>query len=261
MTTWVLLRGLARESRHWGSFPSVLRSHVREGSRIVALDLPGNGAQWKRRSPASVELMVQAYREQLAAMCVRGPVVLLGLSLGAMVAAEWAYRHPQELAGCVLVNGSANGLTPAWQRLRPAAWAALLRALLLAGQPVGRERAILRLCSSAPDDALAALWAAYAMQSGTSPANVLRQLWAAARYRLPRRPPSLPVLVLSSGADRLVSPAGPAAMAASWGAPLIVHPGAGHELSLDAPHWLARQCAGFELSRVPACHRTDAWMP
>ena len=28
MSTWVLLRGLTRESRHWGDFPDILREHL-----------------------------------------------------------------------------------------------------------------------------------------------------------------------------------------------------------------------------------------
>ena len=39
MSTWVLLRGLAREARHWGEFPACLASRL-AGARLVAVDLP-----------------------------------------------------------------------------------------------------------------------------------------------------------------------------------------------------------------------------
>ena len=49
------------------------------------------------------------------------------MSLGAMVAVDWAARHPEELAGCVLINTSLRPFSPWYQRLRPANYGALLR--------------------------------------------------------------------------------------------------------------------------------------
>ena len=61
MSTWVLLRGLTRESRHWGEFPARLQSRF-ANSNVVALDLPGNGRLNAQRSPASIEAMADVYR-------------------------------------------------------------------------------------------------------------------------------------------------------------------------------------------------------
>ncbi|RYY52271.1 MAG: alpha/beta hydrolase, partial [Comamonadaceae bacterium] len=55
MTTWVLLRGLTREAGHWGAFPDLLRAQLQSGTRVIALDLPGNGALHAQRSPARIE--------------------------------------------------------------------------------------------------------------------------------------------------------------------------------------------------------------
>ena len=43
MTTWVFLRGLVRERRHWGKFPADFQRECPDAD-IVTLDLPGNGA-------------------------------------------------------------------------------------------------------------------------------------------------------------------------------------------------------------------------
>ncbi|KGF78004.1 hydrolase, partial [Massilia sp. JS1662] len=42
MNSWVLMRGLTRESGHWGTFMGKLQARFPD-DRIVALDLPGNG--------------------------------------------------------------------------------------------------------------------------------------------------------------------------------------------------------------------------
>lgn len=243
MTTWVLLRGLARESRHWGDFPRLLRQALPPGDEVLAPDLPGNGSRWRESTPASVEALAQAARAELQRRGVRPPVVLLALSLGGMVALQWAMRHPAEVAGCVLVNSSLRGLAPPWQRLRPRALAELL-CVTLQGDAHARERRVLRLTSNRPvRDALVDLWAAHARSAPVSRANMLRQLLAAARFRAPPAPPPVPLLLLASTQDRLASVRCSRAMARAWRVPLVEHPAAGHDLGLDDPAWLAQQAA------------------
>jgi pimeloyl-ACP methyl ester carboxylesterase len=70
--------------------------------------------------------------------------------------------------------------------------------------------------------------------------NGLRQLWAAARYRLPAQRPTPPVLVVHSLGDALVHPDCSLAIARHWDCALRQHPDAGHDLALDAPAWLAQ---------------------
>src|SRR5262245_59550277 len=101
MSTWLLLRGWARETRHWGAFPGELAAAL--GARVIAADLPGNGRLHGRRSPLSVARIADEVRE---AVPRSESLCLLGLSLGGMVAIEWALRHPAEIARCVLVNTS-----------------------------------------------------------------------------------------------------------------------------------------------------------
>ena len=52
--SWVFLRGLMRESRHWGEFPDQFRAALPHAD-IVTPDLPGNGAKRHLRSPLSVQ--------------------------------------------------------------------------------------------------------------------------------------------------------------------------------------------------------------
>ena len=245
MTTWVLLRGWTREAGHWGGFFSTLRASVPQGDRVVACDLPGNGTRFAQSSPMRVQGMVQALREDLENSGEKGPFAVVALSLGGMVALEWAGSHPQELAGCVLINSSVRGAAPFWQRLQPASYPRLLGILRPGLGLLQRERRILALTSNlrTQDEQLPAAWATLASAHPVSRLNTLRQLCAAARYRMPAQAPQVPMLLLASKSDRLVSPVCSHNLAARWGIPLRLHAAAGHDLPLDAPDWVAREVA------------------
>jgi pimeloyl-ACP methyl ester carboxylesterase len=252
VTTWVLLRGLGREARHWGRFPAELQRRLPGSDAVVTLDLPGNGRRWREPSPTQVAGLVQAARREIATYPHRPPYVLVALSLGGMVALQWAALEHRRVRACVLINSSLGGLSPFWQRLQPGAYAALLGLLLPGRTARSREECILRLTSNVPaSELLAAEWTAYAESCPVSRANLLRQLWAAARHRASGLPPPVPTLLLAGGGDRLVSPRCSRAMAQAWGAPLRVHPHAGHDLALDDPEWVVRQIGAWYATRFP----------
>ncbi|HEV8690995.1 MAG TPA: alpha/beta hydrolase, partial [Ideonella sp.] len=198
MSTWVLLRGLTRESGHWGSFPAQLRARL-PGARVLMLDLPGSGRWHASPCPARIEALVDDCRQQLDALGIRPPVYLLALSLGAMVAVDWAHHWPDELAGAVLINTSLRPISPFYQRLRPANYPALLGLALAPRRPREREAAILRLTSARAEELTAVVdeWVAIREARPVSAGNALRQLWAAARYRAPAYPPEVPMLLLA----------------------------------------------------------------
>ena len=237
MDTWLLLRGLTRESGHWGDFPPQLAARL-PGARILAIDLPGNGALYREASPLRVADMVAACRTQLAARGIHGPVHLLAMSLGAMVAVAWAAAHPREVAGCVLINTSFAGLSPFYRRLRPASYPSLL-GVLASGDARAREAAILRLTSRHAGPAVLEHWVALRRRHPVTPGNALRQLAAAARFRLPAQCPAVPMLILSGRRDALVDPRCSQALASHWQLAQAEHPDAGHDLPLDDGPWVA----------------------
>jgi pimeloyl-ACP methyl ester carboxylesterase len=244
VNTWVLLRGLTRESGHWGDFPETLRARLMD-ARVLTLDLPGTGVLNHLRSPADIEATMRHCRQQLAAQAIAPPYRLLAMSLGAMVAVAWAARHPDELAGCVLVNTSLRPFSPWYRRLRPANYGALLGVLLAPGTGRAREETILRLTSRhlSPGAAVVDDWTALREARPVSRANAMRQLLAAARYRAPTQAPAVPMLVLASRCDGLVDVRCSQRLARQWNAPFVEHPSAGHDLALDDGAWLAEQVA------------------
>lgn len=237
-TPWVLLRGLSRAAGHWGDVPRRLSRAT--GRPVHCLDLPGNGSAAALVSPTAVPDMAAHLQAEVVARGLQGPFDVVGLSMGAMVACEWAARHPQQVRSAILVNGSLRGLSPFHHRLRPAAYPALLRLAFTAPGDHRWEDTIFDLTSCRP--ALRAqvmpAWLQLRRAAPVRHGNVLRQLVAAARFRAPAEAPPVPALVLRGGADRLVDPRCSAAIARHWRLPLQTHPTAGHDLPLDEPGWL-----------------------
>ena len=243
MSTWVFLRGLTREARHWGDFPATFRAAFAgelSAGDILTPDLPGNGRRFAESSSLCVEAMMEACRRELHEQGRPPPYHLLAFSLGAMVAVAWALRHPEECRAAVLLNTSLRPHNPFQQRLRPSAWPALLRLLFLSG--LMRERAILELtCTRAEELAmLLPQWASYARDCPVSRANALRQLLAAARFTASEKP-AVPVLILSGLKDRMVDPRCSRQLARVWSCAYARHPDAGHDLPLDAGVWVASE--------------------
>ncbi len=243
MTTWVLLRGLMRETRHWGEFPGLFQGII--GARhVVTLDFPGNGRLHTQLSAASVAQMADYCHRELLKLDCPPPYNLLALSLGAMVAVSWNERHPSELENLVLINTSLSPYNPFYHRLRPENYPVLLGRLLL-GSVVERESMVLDLTSSMTSNvdkqAILDQWIAYARECPITRANILRQLWAAARYRALPAAPSASVLLLAGQQDRLVNVKCSIRLADEWGCPIRLHPAAGHDLPLDDGVWVSQQ--------------------
>ena len=160
MSAWILLRGLTRESRHWGDFPQILRDacpaarDARDrpaGQRPPESSRPARRASKRWRKAAATQLREQG---------IAPPYFVLAMSLGAMVAVAWAHRHPEEIGGCVLINTSLRPFSPLHHRLRPQNYLSLTKLLLRCGDAEERERTILRLtsCNAERPETLAA-WA------------------------------------------------------------------------------------------------------
>lgn len=245
MSHWVLLRGLTRESRHWGDFPAQLAAATDQPCTL--LDLPGNGDQAHLPSPTRVADMVVFARQSLQRQGLPPPYSVLAMSLGGMVATHWAQQHPAELARLVLVNTSMRPHSRLTERLRPQRWPALAAIAWHWSDPLAVETRVHRLTCQRTD-ALAqdvAAWRSVRGSAPVRPANAWRQLLAAARFSAQPEAPVCPVLLLSSAQDRLVNPVCSATLARAWQAPHRQHPWAGHDLPHDDPAWVCDAVAAW----------------
>jgi pimeloyl-ACP methyl ester carboxylesterase len=240
MTDWIFLRGLMREQRHWGAFVEEFVSRL-PAAMAYPVDLPGNGELNYLRSPMTVQEMVQACRSQVQEQGLAPPYRFLAVSMGAMVAVQWATAYPEEVAAMVLVNTSMRPFSAFHQRLRPQNYLSISRLALLGAGSRRWEQAILRMTTQHPGNDVLARWQALRDRYPVSRWNALRQLWAAAKFRAPLQKPEAAILLLASRQDQLVSVACSQAIARCWNVPLYVHPSAGHDLTLDDGPWVANQ--------------------
>lgn len=256
MSDWVFLRGLTRESAHWGDFPQRFEAAL-PGARVHLIDLPGNGARHRERSQATVAAMVADARQQCRRLGIHGPVNLLALSLGGMVATQWLHSAQQDIASAVLVNTSMRPFSPLHHRLQPHNLPSLLRLVVGNTSPEAAERLIWRMTSRQDpvDEAVLQAWIDARRRHPVQGANAVRQLFAAARFRAPAQAPRRPVLLLTSRGDRLVSSRCSESLARAWRCPLERHPDAGHDLPLDDPQWVIRRVGAWAAVTSPL------WMP
>lgn len=239
---WIFLRGLAREAGHWGEFPQAFEAAM-PGVKVIAVDLPGAGKNYGSECPLSVpEITEYVRREVKRDNQVTGAISLLSVSLGGMIAMEWMHRYPDELKRSVLINTSVASLTPFYKRLR---WQAMPRFFTARAKKdrVDTESVILSLISRRRDihPEVAQEWAQIAHQRPVSPQAALRQLYAAFRYKGIENPPPIPTLVVVGLGDELVDPCCSEDIHQAWGWPIVRHPWAGHDLTLDDGDWVIDQ--------------------
>jgi len=246
---WLLLRGLTRETRHWGTFPETLAAHL-PAAKVQCLDLPGVGRERGQPAPFTIAATTEDVRQRWLMLAAAGGSParewgVLGMSLGGMVALDWVSRHPRDFQRAVLVNTSAGRSCPPLCRLRPHSLRALVP-IVLARTPMAREAGVLSLISARSEnrEARVAEWAAIAEDAPVTARVLARQLLAAARFR---GPPTLgvKVLFLASQGDRLVNARCSERLARQYHASLSLHPSAGHDLALDDPGWVGERVAAW----------------
>lgn len=243
MATWILLRGLTRESGHWGSFLPLFQQAFPDDV-LLPLDFPGNGVWHTQASPCTVSAMVRHCRTQLAEQGIQPPYCVLALSLGAMVAVAWAQAHPEEISRQVLINTSLRPFSRFYQRFQPHNIATVGCLLLTAANAQAWEHAIWRITSCHSDPGVVNDWVRLRQLHPVTPLNALRQLWAASQFTAMGQPTATPTLLLASTHDRLVSVQCSRALAQHWHWPLAEHPSAGHDLPLDDGPWVLKHMFG-----------------
>ncbi len=245
---WLLLRGLARERRHWYDFPSCFKERLGV-KRVELLDVAGVGTECARAPRPSAQWLARDLARRVEALEPpdSGAWSVLGVSLGGMLALELCRLMPKQVLHAIVINASSRISFP-HQRMRPRAASALARIALLP-PGTGREEAVLALTahlSTAARRAHAERAASFARDAPMRSWAVTCQLVAALRFTPPRpRDVRARLLFLCSRRDALVAPSCSWALAARYSAECQEHPWAGHDLALDDPNWLMARVSQF----------------
>lgn len=237
--TFLLLRGLMREQRHWEGFPDVLQTQFPD-AEIITPDIPGNGLHFRSRSPDSIEKITDSVRQVIAVSHNSRQINIIALSMGGMSAIDWMCRYPDEIASAVLINTSTQLYSPFFQRLRWQSYLSIMR--LIFQKPQQQELMILKLTSNQhnKDRELLQRWCTWRRQYPVSMKSAYNQLLASATFKSTEKPEQ-PILIMASKADRLVDYRCSLVLQHAWKTAYQEHPTAGHDLPLDDPDWVAEK--------------------
>jgi len=113
----VLLHGYTSHARTWDAFAAAMTDRY----RVIALDQRGHGESgWAGADGYRIEDMADDLTALVAALGLTG-FTLLGLSMGGMVAMEYAGRRPAELAAVVIVDIAPELVSSGAGRIREGA--------------------------------------------------------------------------------------------------------------------------------------------
>jgi pimeloyl-[acyl-carrier protein] methyl ester esterase len=236
----VLLHGWGLNRNLWAGVAS-----PRAGITLEAPDLPGYGV-----APMLQPYTVDALADWLSAQH-SGPCIVLGWSMGGMIALSWAMRSSNQIKGLVLVGttpcfvdrqdwswGSAPGAIAEFgMNLRSDCHGTLLRFLSLQARGDSSARAViasLRACLSTRED-----------PEGSTLAAGL-DLLQTTDLRSSIKKIDCPALVLHGGHDALCPPQAGQWLASHLSrARLVIHPKASHAPFLSQKDWFWHEVDQF----------------
>lgn len=236
------LHGLGGSGRYWQGLEDLAGDRF----TVVAPDLPGFGSSDKPKTVYDRSFLLDAVD---AVVRERGPVVVVGHSLGGVLGFMWAARHPGRVRALNMSGSPFPEPRPDWD---PERWAGTRR---IAPAVVGGAARIAWPLISLPAQAFSrypgAVVRDYGRQTMRSRAWTMWSLWADPALQeevtsmAARLDPITPILLLHAADDRSVRPSA----AKDWAAVLPqaraeIVPGGGHQFLLHrrfAPlgPWLA----------------------
>lgn len=235
---WILLRGLARGAGHWGSFVDRMKKRFPD-DKFELIDLPGNGSRNDETSPLKISDYVKDLRAHSEFVKKGQSFKILSVSLGAMITVEWMREFPHEVQKAYLVCTSSSGHSPIFQRFLPINYLKAAHLFMAQGDETEYEKTVLEMVTNSHErrqaEGLALM--AYSKVHPMHVQNIVRQLFAASRYRFPKQAPG-DIQLIGSHGDKLVSPKCTLKIGESWGLRPMMHPWAGHDIAIDDPEWL-----------------------
>ncbi|MEY3049821.1 MAG: hypothetical protein RL365_1859 [Bacteroidota bacterium] len=236
MVNFYLLRGLSRESAHWGMFPQDLLDKFPH-SKVIEMDLPGVGMLNQINSPTRINPIIDVLRSTYYSK--EGTNIFIASSLAALVAITWVQQGKNEFQGLVLLSPSLKGICKFTERIKPRSWYDCGLIMLHPSVRV-REKKLLKinLNDNTSRNELLNTWIGINKSRPYKAKNVFRQLLAGTRFNLLDHPIQIPILISGSKKDRLVASTCFIKLKIKLGADIVLHDYAGHALTLDASAWL-----------------------
>lgn len=219
-------------AEHGGRYQHLAEFLVSHGFAVAALDHPGHGKSEGGRC------LVQSFDDYLESLRTLhllvtadfpdSPVILLGHSMGGLIATNYLLRHQDELAGCIL-SGPAikTDLEPGWLQTRVIRLLSALRpqagVLQLDASGVSRDPKEVAIYLNDP-----------LIYTGKLPARMVKVLFEGMHHiQANATAIKIPMLLLHGGADTMASPEGSRFLdthISSSDKTLKIYPGLYHEI-------------------------------
>lgn len=231
---WIFIRGLIRSQYHWFEFPNQFKTLFPE-SDIRTPELQGNGIYSNKNFYNHIDDCILDLEKQCQ-LEDNYKVNLLGISLGGMIAANWAQKKPRNIQKLVLINSSFSN-SPFYHRLKIENYPKIIQ-LLFKKNPFHIEKFIIDQTMNSTDK-LKYLHACveFQKQNPVTFINFYRQLKFAQNLSAEEKPIEQ-VLILTCENDRLVNYKCSQKIAMQWNCAHEVHPWAGHDLPADDGLWI-----------------------
>jgi 3-oxoadipate enol-lactonase len=245
----VLIQGLGLSSAFWGHFPEHIRSAL-PGARVILVDNRGVGDSDEPKGLFTVADLADDVRVVLDSEKIASAIVV-GVSLGGMIAQEFALRHSNFTAGLVLISTTPGFDAKSLPKLE--ALALMLQAPRAMGIDARRELYRKLFFGTKPPHESARLaaelmerWAPLFQNRRLSVATFARQLLAGLRHRTSDRLQRIacPTHVLFGSDDIVIRPELTQALGrAIPGAVVEELAGGGHALPAEQPETIAHAIA------------------
>lgn len=245
--SYLFLRGLTRNHMHWRrreSYEDIL------GQKVYFLDPPGFGRNHKLTSPNSIQKITDYIKSVWDGIAVTDPdskKVIVGLSLGGMIALDWMARHPQDWTGAVMINSSVSNLSWPWERIRPRNILIAPKYFLSVSAKAIEEVIFEATCNTTDKkEAIIKNWTEIRKNYPYSKLSAFNQLFAASRFVAPEiEKIKAPALILTGKKDRLVSYKCSVAIAQKYNFEIKYSEKSGHDMAVDDDLWMLQQIKEF----------------
>src|SRR5450631_4527096 len=266
----VMVHGLGGSLVNWAALVPLLT----DTCRVLALDLIGFGHTQAGTHSTSITAN-QHMLHQFLSEVARGPVILVGNSMGGVITILQATRHPETVTAAVLIDpalpvtvgSQPDPLVSASFGMYavPHVGRAMLRARRRVRSPEQLAMDVLRLCCVDPARVPADVLEQHFQMARArreypdidkhfldAARSLMRMLIRRSSYEAAMKAIRVPVLLLHGEKDRLVAiGAARAAAAANPSWRFQVAPNVGHVAQLEVPEWAAGRILEWLASEVP----------
>jgi pimeloyl-ACP methyl ester carboxylesterase len=239
-----LIIGLSKESEHWDDdfIEYLKKSYGIDENDLVKMDIPGSGVLLDQKTPDSLKEIARKMRAHYHNKIDRSKKrICISVSLGAMIAMEWACMFKEDFEQVVFVNASFTGISPVYKRVQPKAILMFIK-IFCTINAVKKEQRILALCSNKEGVRKKNLskWVTISKTRPVKKGNLIRQVISGALNN-PSQGASAGLLFIGAKHDRLAHYSCSVAAHKKWGGDfvLIDDPSVGHGVHIDDPQHLS----------------------